>query len=90
LLLQVQNLIERCLQLYMTRKDVVNTLQVQAKIEPDFTLLGKSTGCLEWGRLCSCAAVGGYSPTQIELPTPPVQAVRVLLQLCCVLTTTQW
>ncbi|XP_043690150.1 uncharacterized protein LOC122640927 isoform X1 [Telopea speciosissima] len=35
----VQNLIERCLQLYMTQKEVVETLLVQAKIEPDFTEL---------------------------------------------------
>nr|XP_016485396.1 PREDICTED: uncharacterized protein LOC107805798 [Nicotiana tabacum]XP_016485464.1 PREDICTED: uncharacterized protein LOC107805798 [Nicotiana tabacum]XP_016485534.1 PREDICTED: uncharacterized protein LOC107805798 [Nicotiana tabacum] len=35
----VQNLIERCLQLYMNQKEVVNTLLHQAKIEPDFTEL---------------------------------------------------
>ncbi|KAK3250729.1 hypothetical protein CYMTET_39905 [Cymbomonas tetramitiformis] len=35
----VQNLIERCLQLYMTRTDVISTLQYQAKIEPGFTSL---------------------------------------------------
>lgn len=35
----VQNLIERCLQLYMTRKEVVSTLQHQARIEPGFTSL---------------------------------------------------
>ncbi|KAK4795622.1 hypothetical protein SAY86_027948 [Trapa natans] len=35
----VQNLIERCLQLYMNRKEVVDTLLVQAKIEPEFTEL---------------------------------------------------
>ncbi|KAK4795437.1 hypothetical protein SAY86_013431 [Trapa natans] len=35
----VQNLIERCLQLYMNQKEVVQTLLVQAKIEPDFTEL---------------------------------------------------
>eukprot|EP00262_Sarcandra_glabra_P020413 TRINITY_DN8103_c0_g4_i1.p1 TRINITY_DN8103_c0_g4~~TRINITY_DN8103_c0_g4_i1.p1 ORF type:complete len:323 (-),score=59.93 TRINITY_DN8103_c0_g4_i1:155-1123(-) len=35
----VQNLIERCLQLYMNQKEVVNTLLVQAKIEPGFTEL---------------------------------------------------
>ncbi|GMP86533.1 hypothetical protein CsSME_00039271 [Camellia sinensis var. sinensis] len=35
----VQNLIERCLQLYMSQKEVVDTLLVQAKIEPDFTEL---------------------------------------------------
>lgn len=35
----VQNLIERCLQLYMNEKEVVETLLVQAKIEPDFTEL---------------------------------------------------
>lgn len=33
----VQNLIERCLQLYMPQKEVVQTLQIQAKIEPGFT-----------------------------------------------------
>ncbi|KAJ4975956.1 hypothetical protein NE237_001062 [Protea cynaroides] len=35
----VQNLIERCLQLYMNQKEVVETLLHQAKIEPDFTEL---------------------------------------------------
>ncbi|KAJ9544075.1 hypothetical protein OSB04_023782 [Centaurea solstitialis] len=35
----VQNLIERCLQLYMSQKEVVNTLLHQAKIEPSFTEL---------------------------------------------------
>ncbi|KAI4300871.1 hypothetical protein L6164_034199 [Bauhinia variegata] len=35
----VQNLIERCLQLYMSQKEVVETLLAQAKIEPDFTQL---------------------------------------------------
>ncbi|KAL3533590.1 hypothetical protein ACH5RR_007111 [Cinchona calisaya] len=35
----VQNLIERCLQLYMSQQEVVNTLLQQAKIEPDFTEL---------------------------------------------------
>ncbi|GMJ03795.1 hypothetical protein like AT3G10250 [Hibiscus trionum] len=35
----VQNLIERCLQLYMTEREVVDTLLVQAKIEPGFTEL---------------------------------------------------
>ncbi|NP_001148712.1 plant-specific domain TIGR01589 family protein [Zea mays] len=33
----VQNLIERCLQLYMNQKEVVDTLSFQAKIEPSFT-----------------------------------------------------
>ncbi|KAK1427059.1 hypothetical protein QVD17_15742 [Tagetes erecta] len=35
----VQNLIERCLQLYMSQKEVVSTLLHQAKIEPSFTEL---------------------------------------------------
>ncbi|KAL8467619.1 hypothetical protein ACS0TY_031021 [Phlomoides rotata] len=35
----VQNLIERCLQLYMSETEVVNTLLHQAKIEPGFTEL---------------------------------------------------
>ena len=35
----VQNLIERCLQLYMSQREVVYTLNQQAKIEPGFTLL---------------------------------------------------
>jgi len=35
----VQNLIERCLQLYMSKAEVTHTLQYQAKIEPSFTNL---------------------------------------------------
>ena len=35
----VQNLIERCLQLYMSQREVVYTLNQQAKIETGFTLL---------------------------------------------------
>ncbi|XP_024387190.1 uncharacterized protein [Physcomitrium patens] len=35
----VQNLIERCLQLYMNQSEVITTLQYQAKIEPGFTSL---------------------------------------------------
>jgi uncharacterized protein (TIGR01589 family) len=35
----VQNLIERCLQLYMNQNEVITTLQYQAKIEPGFTSL---------------------------------------------------
>ncbi|CAN4118522.1 unnamed protein product [Withania somnifera] len=35
----VQNLIERCLQLYMNQEEVVRTLLHQAKIEPGFTEL---------------------------------------------------
>ena len=40
-LLQVQNLIERCLQLYMNRDEVVKTLLTRARIEPGFTSLGR-------------------------------------------------
>ncbi|KAK1603055.1 hypothetical protein QYE76_037691 [Lolium multiflorum] len=36
---KVQNLIERCLQLYMSQKEVVHTLSHEAKIEPSFTQL---------------------------------------------------
>ena len=35
----VQNLIEKCLQLYMPLKEVVAMLQQQAKVEPGFTSL---------------------------------------------------
>ncbi|KAJ4843430.1 hypothetical protein Tsubulata_021598 [Turnera subulata] len=35
----VQNLIERCLQLYMNRNEVANTLLRQARVEPEFTIL---------------------------------------------------
>ncbi|XP_078445600.1 histidine-tRNA ligase isoform X2 [Wolffia australiana] len=35
----VQNLIERCLQLYMNQKEVVETLELNARIEPGFTEL---------------------------------------------------
>lgn len=37
----VQNLIERCLQLYMNQREVIQTLSYQAKIEPGFTSLGQ-------------------------------------------------
>lgn len=43
--IQVQNLIERCLQLYMNQKEVVETLLDQAKIEPGFTELGNGNFC---------------------------------------------
>lgn len=33
----VQNLIEHCLQLYMSRKETIDTLSTKAKIEPGFT-----------------------------------------------------
>ncbi|RWW20746.1 hypothetical protein GW17_00015127, partial [Ensete ventricosum] len=36
---KVQNLIERCLQLYMNRGEVVRTLSSRARIEPGFTTL---------------------------------------------------
>ncbi|XP_018727939.1 uncharacterized protein LOC104442174 isoform X3 [Eucalyptus grandis] len=36
----VQNLIERCLQLYMNRDEVVKTLLTRARIDPAFTTLG--------------------------------------------------
>uniref|UniRef100_A0ACD5UID5 Uncharacterized protein n=1 Tax=Avena sativa TaxID=4498 RepID=A0ACD5UID5_AVESA len=36
---KVQNHIERCLQLYMNQKEVVDTLSLEAKIEPSFTEL---------------------------------------------------
>ncbi|KAL3637174.1 hypothetical protein CASFOL_019473 [Castilleja foliolosa] len=39
----VQNLIERCLQLYMSQREVVSTLLHQAKIEPGFTELVHDT-----------------------------------------------
>ena len=44
---QVQNLIERCLQLYMNQKEVVETLLEQAKIEPGFTELGNPYSSLK-------------------------------------------
>lgn len=36
----MQNLIERCLQLYMNKGEVVRTLSTRARIEPGFTTLG--------------------------------------------------
>lgn len=35
----VQNMIERCMQLYMSQKEVVNALHTQAHVEPTFTML---------------------------------------------------
>ncbi|KAL6311560.1 hypothetical protein AAG906_025880 [Vitis piasezkii] len=39
---KVQNLIERCLQLYMNRDEVVKTLLSRARIDPGFTTLGRA------------------------------------------------
>ncbi len=36
----VQNLIERCIQIYMNQSEVVTALQLQAQVDPDFTTLG--------------------------------------------------
>ncbi|KAH8492098.1 hypothetical protein H0E87_021619 [Populus deltoides] len=38
----VQDLIERCLQLFLDKDEVVKTLFEQARIQPDFTRIGKS------------------------------------------------
>ena len=40
----VQNLIERCLNQYMTQAEVIATLQVQADVDPALT-------CLVWSKL---------------------------------------
>ena len=40
----VQNLIERCLQQYMSQTEIITALQTQANIEPGFT-------CLVWQKL---------------------------------------
>ncbi|KAK6158867.1 hypothetical protein DH2020_006181 [Rehmannia glutinosa] len=39
----VQNLIERCLQLYMNKDEVVKTLLNRARIDPGFTTLGRAS-----------------------------------------------
>lgn len=39
--IQVKDLIEYCLQLYMNQKEVIQTLEQNAHIEPGFTELGK-------------------------------------------------
>lgn len=36
----VQNLIEKCLQLYMTKQEVLTALKLQAQIDPEFTEFG--------------------------------------------------
>lgn len=41
--IQVQNHIEKCLQLYMNQNEVIAALHLQANIEPGFTSLGMGT-----------------------------------------------
>lgn len=41
---EVQSLIERCMQHYMTQTEIIGTLQVQADIDPSLT-------CLVWQKL---------------------------------------
>lgn len=64
----VQNLIERCLQMYMSQKEVVNTLHGQAKIEPGFTGLvwqasiwNISSAIALPPMMCRCAAPGQHA-----------------------------
>jgi hypothetical protein len=38
--LQVQGMIERCLQSYMNQTEIITTLHLQANIDPGFTSLG--------------------------------------------------
>ncbi|CAN0522041.1 unnamed protein product, partial [Ectocarpus sp. 8 AP-2014] len=40
----VQNLIERCLQKFMTQTEIIAALQVEANVDPSFT-------CLVWQKL---------------------------------------
>ncbi|KAL0426111.1 UNVERIFIED_CONTAM: hypothetical protein Sradi_1145900 [Sesamum radiatum] len=47
----VQNLIERCLQLYMNRDEVVKTLLNRARIDPGFTTLGTLLLVIKWQKL---------------------------------------
>ena len=39
-IMQVQKLIERCLELYMSQQEIVTALKMQANIEPGLTNLG--------------------------------------------------
>ncbi|KAE9595807.1 putative angiotensin-converting enzyme 2 [Lupinus albus] len=47
----VQNLIERCLQLYMNKDEVVKTLLTRAKIDPGFTTLVAAMNSSRWRQL---------------------------------------
>ncbi|RWV99765.1 hypothetical protein BHE74_00002295, partial [Ensete ventricosum] len=71
----VQNLIERCLQLYMNKGEVVRTLSNRARIDPGFTAL---ESLLTLINLIQCqpllSAVNnlpmGYPVLQPQIPTP--------------------
>ena len=43
--MQVQKLIERCLELYMSQQEIVTALKMQANIEPGLTNLGGYPPC---------------------------------------------
>ena len=64
----VQNLIERCLQLYMDMGEVVKTLQTQAGIEPGFTSLGTL-----WRCVCTLYATSPFSPSPCEMRRRPMR-----------------
>lgn len=66
----VQNLIERCLQMYLSQREVIATLQSQAKIEPGFT-------GLVW-------QVQRLQPTCLlsQLATSSLRAVRHSTSIC--------
>ncbi|KAE8733286.1 cyclic nucleotide-gated ion channel 1-like [Hibiscus syriacus] len=69
----VQNLIERCLQLYMNRDEVVKTLLTRAWIEPGFTTLGSSGPNTKWGSSHACA-VNNLPMGYPVLQQPPIPA----------------
>jgi hypothetical protein len=69
----VQNLIERCLQLYMNQNEVITTLQYQAKIEPGFTSLGEFLQVL--------FSFSGFLPLH-PLSSPSFSHMHVNMYMC--------
>lgn len=73
----VQNLIERCLQLYMSQREVVSTLHAQAEIEPGFTGLVWQVRPASYLSIChrhrqslACSAMIQSSHPRLSVPVP--------------------
>ncbi|GER46362.1 hypothetical protein STAS_23402, partial [Striga asiatica] len=65
----VQNLIERCLQLYMNRDEVVKTLLNRARIDPAFTTLGSIA--IETSTAADVSPVMPPNGTISDMPVSP-------------------
>ena len=62
--MQVQGMIERCLQSYMNQTEIITTLHLQANIDPGFTSLGTNV----FATTCARRVKTQTPPTRLSYP----------------------